>query len=399
MQFNFLNMDTKNLLQTWRWFGPNDPVSLQDIKQAGVQGIVTALHQIPHGEAWTKEEILKRRNELNAGGFEWSVVESLTVQENIKTRSGNYAELIEKYKQSLVNLASCGVKIVTYNFMPVNDWTRTDINYTMSDGSKALYFNWSDLAMFDIHILQRKNAEKTYPPAIVEKAVKKNNTCTSTEKENLVNTILYGIPGEEKRSTEGMKKELEKYKDIDRAALKSNLAYFLQQVAPVASELGMQLAIHPDDPPFDILGLPRIVCSQKDLQDIISYSAAPSNGICFCTGSLGANPANNLPAMIGALGNRIHFAHLRNVARDEDGNFYESDHLDGNVDMYAVMKALLTIQQELDHPIPFRPDHGHQMLDDLNKTTIPGYSAIGRLRGLAELRGLELGIVKGALSL
>ena len=399
MQFNFLNMDTKNLLQTWRWFGPNDPVSLQDIKQAGVQGIVTALHQIPHGEVWTKEEIQKRRNELNAGGFEWSVVESLTVHENIKTRSGNYAELIEKYKQSLVNLASCGVKIVTYNFMPVNDWTRTDINYTMSDGSKALYFNWSDLAMFDIHILQRKNAEKTYPPAIVEKAVKKNNTCTSTEKENLVNTILYGIPGEEKRSTEGMKKELEKYKDIDRAALKSNLAYFLQQVAPVASELGMQLAIHPDDPPFDILGLPRIVCSQKDLQDIISYSAAPSNGICFCTGSLGANPANNLPAMIGALGNRIHFAHLRNVARDEDGNFYESDHLDGNVDMYAVMKALLTIQQELDHPIPFRPDHGHQMLDDLNKTTIPVYSAIGRLRGLAELRGLELGIVKGALSL
>ena len=391
-------MDTKNLLQTWRWFGPNDPVSLQDIKQAGVQGIVTALHHIPHGEVWTKEEIQKRRNELNAGGFEWSVVESLTVHENIKTRSGNYAELIEKYKQSLVNLASCGVKIVTYNFMPVNDWTRTDINYTMSDGSKALYFNWSDLAMFDIHILQRKNAEKTYPPAIVEKAVKKNNTCTSTEKENLVNTILYGIPGEEKRSTEGMKKELEKYKDIDRAALKSNLAYFLQQVAPVASELGMQLAIHPDDPPFDILGLPRIVCSQKDLQDIISYSAAPSNGICFCTGSLGANPANNLPAMIGALGNRIHFAHLRNVARDEDGNFYESDHLDGNVDMYAVMKALLTIQQELDHPIPFRPDHGHQMLDDLNKTTIPGYSAIGRLRGLAELRGLELGIVKGVLS-
>ena len=392
-------MDTKNLLQTWRWFGPTDPVSLKDIKQAGVQGIVTALHHILHGEVWTKEEILKRRNELNAGGFEWSVVESLTVHENIKTRSGNYAELIEKYKQSLVNLASCGVKIVTYNFMPVNDWTRTDINYTMSDGSKALYFNWSDLAMFDIHILQRKNAEKTYPPAIVEKAVKKNNTCTSTEKENLVNTILYGIPGEEKRSTEGMKKELEKYKDIDRAALKSNLAYFLQQVAPVASELGMQLAIHPDDPPFDILGLPRIVCSQKDLQDIISYSAAPSNGICFCTGSLGANPANNLPAMIGALGNRIHFAHLRNVARDEDGNFYESDHLDGNVDMYAVMKALLTIQQELDHPIPFRPDHGHQMLDDLNKTTIPGYSAIGRLRGLAELRGLELGIVKGALSL
>lgn len=388
-------MHTKQLLQTWRWFGPSDPVSLRDIKQAGVQGIVTALHHIPHGEVWTKEDIRKRQDELKAGDFEWSVVESLTVHENIKTRNGNYAELIEKYKQSLANLASCGVKIVTYNFMPVNDWTRTDINYTMRDGSKALYFNWSDLALFDIYILQRKDAEKTYPAAIIEKAAKKNNTYTSAEKENLVNTILFGIPGEERRTTEGMKKELEKYKDIDRAALKSNLAYFLQQVAPAAAELGIQLAIHPDDPPFDILGLPRIVCSQKDLQDIVSYSEAPSNGICFCTGSLGANPANDLPAMIKELGARIHFAHLRNTKRDEEGNFYEADHLDGDTDMYAVMKVLLTIQQQAAHPIPFRPDHGHQMLDDMDKITNPGYSAIGRLRGLAELRGLELGISKG----
>ncbi len=388
-------MDTKQLLQTWRWFGPNDPVSLRDIKQAGVQGIVTALHHIPHGEVWTKEEINKRIDELKAGSFEWSVVESLTVHENIKTRSGNYMELIEKYKQSLANLAACGVKTVTYNFMPVNDWTRTDINYTMPDGSKALYFNWSDLALFDVHILQRKDAGKTYPSAIIEKAAQKNNTCTSAEKENLVNTILFGIPGEERRTTEGMKKELEKYKDIDRAALKSNLAYFLQQVAPAAAELGIQLAIHPDDPPFDILGLPRIVCSQKDLEDIVSYSEAPSNGICFCTGSLGANPANDLPAMIKALGTRIHFAHLRNTKRDGEGNFYEADHLDGDTDMYAVMKALLTIQQQAAYAIPFRPDHGHQMLDDMDKTTNPGYSAIGRLRGLAELRGLELGIIKG----
>ncbi|HTN09200.1 mannonate dehydratase [Agriterribacter sp.] len=388
-------MHTKQLQQTWRWFGPNDPVSLRDIKQAGVHGIVTALHHIPHGEVWTKEEINKRIDELKAGGFEWSVVESLTVHENIKTRSGNYAELIEKYKQSLANLAACGVKIVTYNFMPVNDWTRTDINYTMPNGSKALYFNWSDLALFDIHILQRKNAEKTYPAAIIEKAAKKNSTYTAAGKEGLVNTILFGIPGEEKRTTEGMRKELEKYKDIDRAALKSNLAWFLQQVAPAAAELGIQLAIHPDDPPFDILGLPRIACLQQDFLDIISYSATPSNGICFCTGSLGANPANDLPAMIRELGSRIHFAHLRNTKRDEEGNFYEADHLDGDTDMYAVMKALLTIQQQAAQPIPFRPDHGHQMLDDLNKTTNPGYSAIGRLRGLAELRGLELGIVKG----
>ena len=388
-------MHTKQLLQTWRWFGPNDPVSLRDIKQAGVQGIVTALHHVAHGEVWTKEEIRKRQDELKAGDFEWSVVESLTVHENIKTRNGNYKELIEKYKQSLANLAACGVKIVTYNFMPVNDWTRTDINYAMRDGSKALYFNWSDLALFDIHILQRKDAEQSYTSAIIEKAAKKNSTYSSVEKENLVNTILFGIPGEERRTTDGMKRELEKYTDIDRAALKSNLAWFLQQVAPAAAELGIQLAIHPDDPPFDILRLPRIVCSQKDLQDIVSYSATPSNGICFCTGSLGANATNDLPAMIKELGTRIHFAHLRNTKRDEEGNFYEADHLDGDTDMYAVMKALLTIQQQAAYPIPFRPDHGHQMLDDMDKITNPGYSAIGRLRGLAELRGLEMGISKG----
>ncbi len=385
---------TRQLLQTWRWFGPDDPVTLRDIKQAGAQGIVTALHHIPHGEVWPEKEIRKRRDELKAAGFEWSVVESLTVHENIKTRSGNYLQLIENYKQSLVHLATCGIQTVTYNFMPVNDWTRTDIGYTMPDGSKALYFNWSDLALFDIHILQRKNAEDTYPAAIVAQAAQKNNTRTAAQKEELVNTILFGIPGEETRTTEWIRKELEKYRDIDRAALKSNLAYFLQQVAPMAAQLGIRLAIHPDDPPFDILGLPRIVCSQEDLSDIISYSEAPSNGICFCTGSLGANPHNDLPAMIKALGKSIHFAHLRNVTRDEEGNFYEAPHLEGNVDMYAVMKELLIIQQDLPEPLPFRPDHGHQMLDDLNKNNNPGYSAIGRLRGLAELRGLELGILK-----
>lgn len=388
-------MKPKRLLQTWRWFGPNDPVSLSDIHQAGAQGIVTALHHIPHGEVWTKEEIKKRIEVLKAGGFEWSVVESLSVHENIKTRSGNYAELIEKYKQSLINLAACGIKIVTYNFMPVNDWTRTEINHTLPNGSRALYFNWSDLALFDIHILQRNDAHLSYSSAIVEKAFLKNNSYNTTEKENLVNTILYGIPGEEKRTTTGIKNELEKYKYIDHAALKSNLAHFLQQVAPVASELGMQLAIHPDDPPFDILGLPRIVCSRQDLLDIIGFSDVPANGICFCTGSLGASSKNDLPVMIQELNTRIHFAHLRNVARDNEGNFYESDHLNGNVDMYAVMKELSAIQQKSEQRIPFRPDHGHQMLDDLNKTTVPGYSAIGRLRGLAELRGLEQGITGG----
>jgi len=387
-------MHIKQLQQTWRWFGPNDPVSLQDIKQAGAQGIVTALHHIPHGEVWSREEIQKRIDELKAGGFEWSVVESLTVHEDIKRRSGDYAGYIEKYKQSLKNLAALKVNIVTYNFMPVNDWTRTDINYTVADGSKALYFNWTDMAVFDIHILKRKNAAQSYPERITEKAEKKFAGMSGADRQLLTDTVVFGIPGEEKRTPEGMRRELEKYSDIDSQALKENLAYFLQEVAPVASEYGIRLAIHPDDPPFDILGLPRIVCNRKDLADIISFSNAPANGLCFCTGSLGANPANQLPEMIETFNKRIHFAHLRNVSRDAEGNFYEADHLVGDVDMYKVVKALLKVQQDVTHEIPFRPDHGHQMLDDLKKVTNPGYSAIGRLRGLAEIRGLELGITR-----
>lgn len=388
-------MYIKQLQQTWRWFGPNDPVSLQDVQQAGARGIVTALHHIPHGEVWTKEEINKRIVELKAGGFEWSVVESLTVHEDIKTRSGNYKGYIEKYKESLKNLASFGIRVVTYNFMPVNDWTRTDINYTMKDGSKALYFNWTDMAVFDVHILKRPQAEKDYSTAVIDRAKKRFDQMSDSQKQALIDTVLFGIPGEERRTTDGMRKELEKYRHIDRAALKSNLAYFLQEVTPVATEYGIRMAIHPDDPPFDILGLPRIVCNRQDLIDILSFSPEASNGICFCTGSLGANPANNLPEMIDEINTRIHFAHLRNTVRDEEGNFYEGDHLEGNVDMYAVVKSLLNVQQLVTHEIPFRPDHGHQMLDDLNKTTNPGYSAIGRLRGLAELRGLELAIVRG----
>ncbi len=386
-------MNQKKMLQSWRWFGPEDPVSLQDIKQAGVQGIVTALHHIPHGEVWTVEEITKRQDELKVAGFNWDVVESLTVHEDIKTRSGNYLEYIAKYKQSLLNLSKCGVKIVTYNFMPVNDWTRTNIDYLMPDGSKALYFNWTDLAVFDIHILKRENAEKDFPEAIVTKAAQKFSSLSPEQIDHLVETILFGIPGEEKRSVDGIKKELDRYKNISAADLKNNLAYFLQEVAPVATECGIKMAIHPDDPPFNILGLPRIVSTKKDYQDILSFTDAAANGICFCTGSLGANPANDLPSMIKEFGERIHFAHLRNVQRDEEGNFYEANHLEGNVDMYAVMHELLQIQQNLPEPIPFRPDHGHQMLDDLNKKTNAGYSAIGRLRGLAELRGLEMGIL------
>ena len=386
-------MTAKKLLQTWRWFGPNDPVTLKHIKQAGAQGIVTALHHVPHGAVWAQDEIIKRQQELKAEDYEWSVVESLSIHEDLKTRSGDYLTYIENYKQSLVNLARCGIKIVTYNFMPVNDWTRTDIDYPMTDGSRALYFNWTDLAMFDIHILKRADAEADYPATIVQKAADKFAQSTEEEKQKLIDTILFGIPGEEKRTVEWMRDELRKYHEIDHAGLKENLAYFLNQVAPVADELGIQLAIHPDDPPFDILGLPRIVSTGKDLLDIVSFSDAKSNGICFCTGSLGANPANDLPAIVADLGTRIHFVHLRNVKKDAEGNFYEADHLGGDTNMYAVMTEVLKVQQSVENRIPFRPDHGHQMLDDLNKVTNPGYSAIGRLRGLAELRGLEMGIL------
>ncbi|MDJ1479472.1 mannonate dehydratase [Cytophagaceae bacterium YF14B1] len=380
--------------QTWRWFGPNDPVSLQDVCQTGAQGIVTALHHIPHGEVWTVDEIKKRQEEIQAGGLSWDVVESVTIHESIKTRTGNYQQYIDLYKQSLRNLGECGLKIVTYNFMPVNDWTRTDLDYTMPDKSKALYFNWFDLAVFDIHLLKRKNASDSYPEAVVQEAEKRFKQYTSTQLEQLAGIVMFGIPGEKKQTLDQMRAKLDWYKDIDHAALRENLKYFLQEVAPVAEEVGIKLAIHPDDPPFDILGLPRIVSRADDLEYILSAVPDKSNGICFCTGSLGANPQNNLPEMAKKVGTRIHFVHLRNVTKDEYGNFYEDDHLGGDVDMYAVMKEILTIQQQVAEPIPFRPDHGHQMMDDMAKVTNPGYSCIGRMRGLAELRGLELGICR-----
>jgi mannonate dehydratase len=382
------------LKQTWRWFGPNDPVSLQDIKQTGAEGIVTALHHIPHGAVWPIDEIKKRQAELKAAGFNWDVVESVTIHEDIKTRSGDYQKYIEQYKTSLRNLAACGINIVTYNFMPVNDWTRTHLDYVMTDGSKALYFNWFDLAIFDIYILKRKNAEASYPKNILAEAEKRYKQYSPQQLDDLAGVVMFGIPGEKKNTVSEMRDKLSLYDDINHAALRENLKYFLQQVSPVAAESGIQLAIHPDDPPFDILGLPRIVCSADDLDFIVSSVPIESNGICFCTGSLGANPKNDLPAMAKKIGKRIHFVHLRNTKRDEYGNFYEADHLGGDTDMYAVLKEILAIQQHVKTPIPFRPDHGHQMMDDLGKITNPGYSCIGRMRGLAELRGLELGICK-----
>jgi mannonate dehydratase len=380
--------------QTWRWFGPNDPVSLEYIKQTGAKGIVSALHHIPHGEVWTVEEINKRKSEIEAAGLTWEVVESITVHESIKTKTGDYQLYIDKYKESIRNVAQSGIKIITYNFMPVNDWTRTQLDYKMADGSEGLYFNWVDLALFDIYVLKREQAEKSYPEAVVVKAKERFLERTEKQLEDLAGIIMYGIPGEQKVSIPDMRLALKAYEKIDRATLRSNLSYFLNEICPVAEACGVKLAIHPDDPPFDIFGLPRIVNSIEDFDYILANSPFESNGICFCTGSLGASLANDLPEMVKKLDAKIHFIHLRNVQSDADGNFYEANHLDGNTDMYEVVKALLTIQKKYKISIPFRPDHGHQMLDDLGKTNNPGYSAIGRLRGLAELRGLEEGIIR-----
>ncbi|HEY9362467.1 MAG TPA: mannonate dehydratase [Chitinophagaceae bacterium] len=379
--------------QTWRWFGPVDTVSLQDVKQTGATGVVTALHHIPHGEIWTVEEIGKRKTEIEKHNLSWSVVESVTVHEDIKTRSGNYKAYIEKYKSSIRNLAQCGIPVITYNFMPVNDWTRTKLDYKMPDDSLALYFNWIDLAVFDLYILKRKNAEGSYTENILTKAEQRFKNYTEKQLEDLAGVVMFGIPGEKKITTADMLQKLELYSDIDAQALRENLCYFQNEISSVAEECGVKLAIHPDDPPFPILGLPRIVSNLSDIEYFLKKVDNPANGVCFCTGSLGASDKNDLTEMVKAIGDRIHFIHLRNVSKDAEGNFYEADHLGGDNDMYSIVKELLLLQQKIKKSIPFRPDHGHQMLDDLNKTTNPGYSAIGRLRGLAEIRGLELGIL------
>jgi mannonate dehydratase len=349
---------------------------------------------VPAGDVWTIHEIKKRQEIIKGAGLTWDVVESVTVHESIKTRTGDYKKYIDQYKQTLVNLAACDIKIVTYNFMPVNDWTRTNLDYPMPDGSKALYFNWYDLAVFDLHILKRKNAEKDYNDPILKEAEKKFKSYSQNQLDHLQEIVMFGIPGEKKQTVSQMREKLDTYKNIDHAALRENLIYFLKEITPVADELGIRLAIHPDDPPFDILGLPRIVSSGKDIDRLLKAVPNRSNGICFCTGSLGAGEHNDLVAIAKNIGTRMHFVHLRNTRRDQHGNFYEADHLDGDTDMYAVVSEILEIQDKVDHFIPFRPDHGHQMMDDLQKVTNPGYSCIGRMRGLAELRGLQLGIYR-----
>ena len=379
--------------QTWRWYGPGDPVSLQDIKQTGATGIVTALHHVPHGEIWTVDEINKRKMEVEKEGFRWSVVESITVHESIKTRTGNYKEYIEKYKTSIRNVAACGIDVITYNFMPVNDWTRTSLDYKMPDGSLALYFNWVDLAVFDMYILKTKTATQSYSPDIVKKAEERFKNYTDKQLEALAAVVMYGIPGEQKSTTKDMLEKLEWYKDIDANALRDNLCYFQKEISEAAGECGVKLAIHPDDPPFPILGLPRVASNAHDFNYFLNKVDNAANGVCFCTGSLGASAKNNLVEMIKSIDEKIHFVHLRNVAKDEEGNFFEADHLGGDNDMAAIVKEILLIQQKYKKSLPFRPDHGHQMLDDLKKKTNPGYSAIGRLRGLAEIRGVESGLL------